>query len=180
MSRQIKELMVKEYSDRFADVKERGCVVLNYQGLDANATSQVRLELKNKNSDMFVVRNRLLALSLEELGMPELKECLRGPSALVMASDPVASAKAVSQVREAYPQLTILGGYAEGNVLDQPAIDRLADIPDREVLLGQVLSLISAPAQRFVSGLNNSIVNLASVLKQIKDKKAEAENGESE
>ncbi len=173
MSRRIKELMVKEYTDRFRDLEQRGCVVFDFRGLDANTVSEVRKKLNRHGSDMFVVRNRLMALSLKEMGLSGLQECLHGPSAMVLGTDPVAAAKAVDSVREEYPAVTVLGGYAEGKLLAEPDVKRLADIPDREVLLAQTLGLIMSPAQRFVNGLNNVMARFASVLTQLKEKKEE-------
>ncbi len=171
MSRQIKELMIKEYEEKFSDLGERGCVVVQYQGLGANATNDVRMKLSEHESNMFVVRNRLIALSLEKLGYSDLKSCLNGPAAMIMGPDPVKAAKAVNSVREDFPSFTVLGGYAEGKVLNEPAVSKLADIPDRDVLLSQTIALISSPAQKLANALNNTINRLALVLNQIKEKK---------
>lgn len=171
MSRKIKELMVKEYTQRFSDLGERGCVVFGYQGLDANATNEVRRIVKEHESEMFVTRNRLMVLSLNELGMPELKDFFQGPAAIVMGPDPVQAAKAISSAREQYPVIKLLGGYAEGCVLEEPEVEKLSDIPDRSVLLGQTLGLISAPAQRFVSGLSFAMTRFATAVNQLKEKK---------
>ncbi len=178
MSRKIKELMVKEYTEQFQDLEQRGCVVCNFRGLDANAAGEVRKKLDEHGSEMFVLRNRLMALSLEKLGVPELKGCLRGPSALVMGADAVGAAKAVDAVREEYAAITILGGYAEGNLLADTDVEKLADIPGREVLLSRTLGLISLPAQRFVSGLNNAMARFVSVVNQLKEKRENDEGAQ--
>ncbi len=174
MSRRVKELMVEEYARRFSDLGRKGCVVLGYQGLDANTANEVRKILDDHNSEMLVICNRLMALSLEEIGMPQLKGHFQGPVAMVTASDPVQAAKAVSSVREEYPVITVLGGYAEGKMLDDSDVGKLSDIPDREVLLARTLGLFASPAQRFVNGINNAITGFVSVVQQLKAKK---ENG---
>ncbi len=178
MSRKMKDLMVKEYVDRFHDLGKRGCVVFGFRGLDANTTNEVRKMLNKHGSEMFVVRNRLMAHSLEEIGIPKLSECLDGPSALVIGDDPVGAAKAVDSVCGEYTAITVLGGYAEGKVLAGADVERLAGIPDREVLLGQLLGLLTMPAQRFVGGINNAMTRFASVLNQLKEKKETGEASE--
>ncbi len=178
MSRKLKDLMIQEYTDRFSDLGRCGCVVFGYQGLDANATAEVRRLFGKHGSEMFVIRNRLMALSLEEIGIPELKNCFRGPSAIVKGDDPVQAAKAVEAARKEYAALTVYGGYAEGKLLAQEDVERLADIPDREVLLSRTLGLISSPAQRFVNGLNNAMVRFVSVVNQLKEKKEGEDSAE--
>lgn len=173
MSRKVKKYMVSEMAERFSGVDECGCVFVGYQGLSANESSEVRGQLREDGAEMMVVRNRLFRIALDEMGIPELKEMVDGPTAVVMGDDPVQAAKAIDDAVEIAPEITVLGGYAEGDVLTPEDIETLADLPDRETLLTQVLAGMQAPAQRFVNCLNGSMQRLGSVLMQIKEKKEE-------
>lgn len=173
MSRKIKEYMISEMAERFSGVDECGCVFVGYQGLSANESAEVRGQLREDGAKMMVVRNRLFRIALDEIGIPELKSLVDGPTAVVTGDDPVQAAKAVDDAIDVAPEISILGGYAEGEVLAPEDIERLADLPDRKTLLTQVLGGIQAPAQRFVNCLNGSMQRLGSVLRQIQQKKEE-------
>ncbi len=173
MSRKIKEFMIAEMADRFSELDEHGCVFVEYQGLSANESAEVRGQLKEDGAEMMVVRNRLFNIALEEIGIPELKELVEGPTAVVTGSDPVQAAKAIDEAVDVAPEMSVLGGYAEGEVLSPEGVKKLAELPDRETLLGQVLAGISAPAQQFVNCINGSMKRVASVLQQVKEKKEE-------
>mgnify|MGYP006280067971 CR=1 FL=1 len=175
MSRKVKQFMVQEMADRFSDLDEHGCVLVGYQGIGANKSAQLRGQLAEDGADMMVVRNRLFRIALDELGISEMKNLVDGPTAVVTAEDPVQAAKAVDEAAEVAPALAVLGGYAEGEVLDPAGVEKLADLPDRDTLLSQVLAGMSAPAQQFVNCLNGTAMRLASVLNQIKEKKEEEE-----
>lgn len=173
MSRKVKEYMVSEMADRFSDLDEHGCVFVGYQGLSANETAEVRGQLRDVGAEMMVVRNRLFRITLDEIGIPELKELVDGPTAVITGEDPVQAAKAVDEAMDIAPEISVLGGYAEGELLDSENVEKLAELPDRDTLLSQVLSGISAPAQQFVNCINGSMRRLASVLQQVKEKKEE-------
>lgn len=175
MSRKIKEYMVAEMADRFSGLDEHGCVFVGYQGLSANESAQVRGQLKEDGAEMMVVRNRLFNIALDELGIPELQDLVDGPTAVVMGDNPVQAAKAIDGAVDMAPEISVLGGYAEGEVLKPEGVKKLAELPDRETLLGQVLAGISAPAQQFVNCLNGSMRRFACALQQLKEKREEEE-----
>lgn len=173
MSRKLKRLMVAEMADRFSDLQEHGCVLVGYRGLSANEAAQLRGQLAEEGTDMMVIRNSLFRMALEEIGVPELSGAVDGPTAVVRGDDPVEAAKAVDAATEVAPALAVLGGYAEGRLLSPDEVSKLAELPDRETLLTQVLIGMSAPARQFVNCLNGSLRQLASVFRQIKENKEE-------
>jgi len=175
MSRKLKEMMVDEMTDRFAGLREHGCVVVGFRGVSAGDSVRLRTVLKEKGAQMMVVRNRLFAIALQQLGAPQLGNLLEGPAAVVTGEDPVQAAKAVDAASELAPALSVLGGYADGSLLDAAGVEKLAGLPSRETLLAQTLACIQAPAQRFANCLKAGIQQLASVLYQIEQKKRREE-----
>jgi large subunit ribosomal protein L10 len=173
MSRKLKKLMVAEMADRFSDLDDHGCVLVGYRGLSANQAAELRGQLAEDGTEMMVIRNSLFRMALEEIGVPELSQIVDGPTAVVRGADPVQAAKAVDSASEIAPTLAVLGGYAEGKVLSADEVNKLAELPDRETLLVQVLMGMSAPARQFANCLNGALLQLASVFRQIKEKKEE-------
>lgn len=177
MSRKLKSMMVSEMADRFSGLNQHGCVLVGYRGLSANESAHLRGQLAEKGTDMMVIRNSLFRMALEEIGIPELSQVVDGPTAVVRGDDPVQAAKAVDEATEIAPELAVLGGYAEGEVLGPEEVSRLAQLPDRETLLSQVLTGMSAPARQFANCLNAGLRQLGSVFHQIKEKKQQQQEG---
>jgi len=167
--------MVAEMVQRFSGLKEKGCVVVGLEGLNAQDATHVRGMLASKGARMMVVRNRLFSIALERLGVPELKGLLEGPTAVVTGEDPVETARAAREAVEGVSGLAVLGGYAEGRVLDPSGVGNLAELPSRDTLLAQTLACMCSPAQRFAGCLAGIVQRLASVLVQVRDRKRQQE-----
>ncbi len=178
MSRKLKELMVKEMADRFGGLSESGCVVVGLNGLSGRQAARVRASLSENGARMMVVRNRLFKIAMDEAGVSSLAQLLDGPSAIVTGADVVQAAKAAEVALQGSDALSVLGGYADGRVLDATGVKKLASLPVREVLLGQVLSCMCAPAQGFLGCLQGAARQLASVLHQIKENKQQEAQGQ--
>ena len=60
----------------------------------------------------------------------------------------------------------------EKSLLTPASIDKLASLPSREVLIGQLIGTMVAPHRGLLNVLNGVSRNLVQVLNAIKDKKA--------
>lgn len=85
-----------------------------------------------------------------------------GPTGIAwIAGDPAAAAKALDSFAAAHDGFTIKGGLLEGAALSTDDIARLAKLPSREQLLGQLAGGIASPLTGLAGGLNNLIGGLA-------------------
>jgi large subunit ribosomal protein L10 len=78
----------------------------------------------------------------------------------------VALAKALTTYAKSNPTFTFKAGMVEGRAIDVRAIHELASLPSREEMLGRLLFMIQAPAQRLVSALSGVGRQLAVVVDQ--------------
>jgi large subunit ribosomal protein L10 len=69
-----------------------------------------------------------------------------------------------------FDKLQVHFGYLNSERLEQPAILTLADLPSMEVLRGQFLGVLNAPATKFVRLLGTPAGQLARVLQARKEK----------
>jgi len=69
-------------------------------------------------------------------------------------ADPVELAKTVSSLKDLGEKFKIRGGVLDGKPLTAAEINDLASLPPREVILGQLLGLLQAPATQLVRLLN--------------------------
>ncbi len=160
-----------------ADVKERleraeATFLVDYKGLDVEAMTRLRKQLRDAGSEFQVVKNRLLVLACRETDTAVMKEHFTGPCALAITyDDVVAPAKVLVESEKDNKKLEVKVGQIAGKLMDAEAIQRLAKLPGREELLAQVLAAMQAVPGSFVRVLNGVTVQFLNVLKAVEDKK---------
>ncbi|WP_079536529.1 50S ribosomal protein L10 [Phoenicibacter congonensis] len=146
--------------EQLAQIKESlsnaGAVwVVNYRGLTVKQIQQLRRDIRANDAQMFVLKNTLMHIALEELEMPSMDDILSGPSAFVFTGeDPVASAKAIKNFAKDNEALEIKGGIMDGAFQDAEAVQAIADLPSREELIAKLLGTINNPMAKTVRTLN--------------------------
>jgi len=100
----------------------------------------------------------------------------QGPSAVAISyQDPVAPAKILMKFAEDSKRLQVRAGVLNGKLIDLAGLKALAALPGREVLLGQLLSVMVGVPTSFVRVLSGVPRSLLNVLNAIKEQKASAE-----
>ncbi len=126
------------------DLRDAAATLLtHYRGLTVTELAQLRAKLRATNAEMRVVKNTLARRAAADAGIEGLDELFVGPTSLVFcADDPVGPAKALKEFQKDHPELVIRGGYLDGEVLDEAAAIRLADLESREELLAKLAGLL--------------------------------------
>lgn len=121
--------------------------VADYRGLKVADMQQVRRTLRDGGVRLTVTKNRLLKIAADEAGLPELKPMLDGPTALAtIDGDEAAMAKVVADALRPYSRVVSVRGGMLGSVaIDAAALNRLATLPSRDVLLGRLAGGMAAP-----------------------------------
>jgi large subunit ribosomal protein L10 len=118
-------------------------LLTHYRGLTVTELAELRARLREAGAEYRVAKNTLTRRAANDLGLDGLEELLVGPTALVFCQeDPVAPAKALKAFAKDHPDLVIRGGYLDGEVLDEVAAIKLADLASKEELLGQLVGLM--------------------------------------
>jgi large subunit ribosomal protein L10 len=118
-------------------------LLTHYRGLTVTELAELRARLREAGADYRVAKNTLARRAAVDAGIEELTELLEGPTALVFCKeDPVAPAKALKAFAKDHPALVVRGGYLDGEVLDEAAAIKLADLASKEELLGQLVGLM--------------------------------------
>ena len=150
-------------------------IVVDYKGLNVEDLSTLRNELRKEGAQLEVVKNTLLSMASEDTSVSVVKEFLKGPNAIVTSTeDPVAPAKILTKFAESNDKLEIKVGAMNGRVLGLEEIKALAKMPPKEILLGQLLSVMNAvPTSmvRVLSGVPRAFLN---VLNAVADEKEAA------
>jgi large subunit ribosomal protein L10 len=119
-------------------------LLTNYRGLTVSELAQLRTELRKAGADYKVVKNTLTRRAAAAAGIDGLDDYLIGPTALVFCGDdPVGPSKALKAFAKDHPDLLVKAGYLDGEVLDEAAAVRLADLESREELLAKLAGLMN-------------------------------------
>ena len=149
--------------------KAKIVVFVNFHGLNVSAATQLRRLLGNIGARYLVAKKTLIKKALESFGLEGEILNLEGEVAMAFCEqDPILSAKAIEQFAKKNKAIKILGGVFENKYIGQKSVIMLANIPPREVLLGQFVNIINSPVRGLVVTLNGVIRNFVSVLNQIK------------
>ena len=168
-----KKQIAEDLRDRFS--KSAIIVLTDYKGLDVAAMNDLRRKLRAEEIEYQVVKNSILIRASADNDGDLIKDFFKGPSAVALSyDDPIAPAKVLAQFAKDHEKLEIKVGVMNGKVLDATAIKALAQLPAREVLLGQLLSALNAIPTSFVRTIAEVPRSFMSLLAAIKDQKAAA------
>lgn len=148
-------------------------IMTKYVGLNAAQVTDLRKKLRDEQVRLKVYKNTLAARALEELGLSEAIKFMEGPTAWAFGKDPVAPAKVLKDFAKKMPLVSPMGGIFEGRVVSKAQIDALANLPPRQVLLGQLAATVAAPLRNLLGVLTATPRNLVNVLDQVRKQKEE-------
>lgn len=158
----------------------KGAVLTGYRGLTVAQDMKLRAKLREAGVTYHVVKNTMVRIAANEIGLEGLYPVLNGTTALaVSADDAVAPAKVIYEFikenkLENTEVLTIKAGLVEGKVINVEEVKALASLPSREVLIAKVLGSMQAPISGVVNVLQGTIRNAVYVLDAIRAQKESA------
>lgn len=122
-------------------------VLVDYKGINVEDDTQLRRELREAGVEYSVIKNTLIRFAAKELGFEELDEHLHGTTALAISTtdDIIAPAKILGAYAKKKEHFTIKAGYLEGRVINADEVQKLANMPSKEVLVAQVLYSFNYP-----------------------------------
>lgn len=116
-------------------VEESSSIVLfDYRGITDSEAKELRVKLREADSDYKVYKNTLMARAFDDLKI-DLKDSLVGPSAFAFSNDQVSAIKILSDFAKDHPALVLKVGIVDGELADQAKLAEYATLPSREGLL---------------------------------------------
>jgi large subunit ribosomal protein L10 len=170
----VKQNKVDDVAFLISKLKQRSNLILtNYSGIKVKDLSKLRKNLRSKNSEYRVVKNTLFKRALKEVGIEGLDNYLKGPIAVAFIKDEIGEvAKAFKDFAKEYEKFSFSAGFVDKVIYTQDQIKKIADLPAKDVLLAQTMSLINGPAKGIATGMNQIMASLARGIKAV----AEARN----
>lgn len=164
-----KQEEVKKMVEKYKSAKT--IIIADYLGLTVAQDTEFRVELRAKEVDYKVLKNRMLLIAFKELGIEGAETILQGPTAIAMScSDYVLPAKVCADAAKKYKTFEIKGGVMDGKLISADEVKSLANMPTKEQLVARVLAGLNSPISGFVNVLSANIRGLVTVLKAISEK----------
>jgi large subunit ribosomal protein L10 len=171
VTRQEKEATLSSITEELKNA--RGVVFAEYRGMTVKEIDALRKMLRKENVTYKVIKITLLKKALEALGIKTENLKYNGPVAVAISNDEeTAPARILKNASKDQPKLVIDGGVFNNEIVGTDIIIKLATLPTKEQLLGQLLSVLNGPARGLVTVLSGNTRNLLNVLNAIKDKKS--------
>lgn len=146
-------------------------IVTDYTGLKVQHFNELRKRLRLQGAEAHVVKNTIFKIAAREAGIADLGGTLAGQIAVVTGTKDIsATAKILKTFASEFEKPKLRFGFMGSQHLDAAALNILADLPSLEVLRGQFLGLLQAPAGKLVRLLAEPAAQLARVLKAKADK----------
>jgi large subunit ribosomal protein L10 len=179
MSKYVKELMMNQLRTDLDG--SRSLLILDLKDLDANAEHQFRRGLRKKSIRLRVLKNSLARRVFSDLGMGGVSNLLDGPSAVAWGGDGIAElAKEITAQVKILKKPQIKGGVVDGVVVGPEQVDDITKLPSREVLIGQVLSLLLGPARQTLALLSSPSSTLVGQLEALAKRQGGEAGGQPE
>ena len=140
-----KKLVVSEIENLAKDAKS--IVLVDYRGITVSQATELREAVRAAGGTYKVYKNRLMKIAFENQGISFPASDFEGTTAVIFhGSDEVAPAKIALDGSKKYNNtLKLKSGFVSGQYYDTAAITNLANIPSRDVLLAQLLGMLTNP-----------------------------------
>jgi large subunit ribosomal protein L10 len=168
MTTQVKINQVEDVVKKISESKS--AALIQYQGLNAADTTDLRASVKNTGGSIEVVKNSLITRALEKLGI-QLPETLTGPTAIAYCNeDEIAPLKEIDKVNKSKDKTTFKYGIYDKKLLSLDELKAFLTLPSKSALLSQLVGALVNPLQRLAYALRFNQTQLVLTLKAISEK----------
>ena len=166
-----KEATVKQVLQKLE--KSQSVILADYRGLNVQEVTELRKRLREAGVEYRVIKNTLTSRAAKEAKIEGLDQYLSGPTALAFGyKDPVTPAKILATFAKDHKKLQLKGGILEGKTINFNSVKSLAELPSREVLLGQVAGMLQAPMRGLAIVLAGPLRKVAYAVEAVRKQKA--------
>ena len=126
-------------------------LVTHYQGLTMTQLDSLRAEMREHGIKFQITKNRITKLALEKTKCKDLSNLFTGATAVAFSSDAIISARILSKFAKDNQNLKLLGGIMGEELLDQAAVQNVANLPTLDEARAKIVGILATPASKFVS-----------------------------
>ncbi len=172
-SKVILEAKKAEVEDIGKVFSSNGVYVFDYRGLDVKKFEELRNKVKDLDSNIKVIKNRLIIKHFEKNNLEYGRDLFNGPTAVAYGNEKfVEVAKALVDFQKEHKSVDIKFGFIEGNFADVQEVKTVATLPSKEQLLASFVLTASMPIKKWGMAMSSPLRNLLILMKNLKEKKA--------
>lgn len=151
-----KKVIVDEIKNYASNAKT--IVLVDYKGLTVAQVTELRNAFRAAGCVYKVYKNRLMKRAFSELGINFEDGLLEGTTAVAFSdTDVVAPAKIAVDGETKYKVMKVKAGYVEGKLCNLDEIKAIASIPSKEVLVAQLLGMLTNPMRSLAVAVNEIV-----------------------
>lgn len=161
---------IEELSQKLRNSK--GAVLLDYRGLNVTEISALRRQLNAEDVEFHVAKNTLLRIAADRAEIAVEDDLLIGPTAIAFGwRDEVTPARLLTDFARRNRVVQVKGGIVGRTSLDAEQIGRVAELPNRETLLAQLIGTIQAPLSQTLSAIQAPAREIAGLAQALQGKR---------
>jgi large subunit ribosomal protein L10 len=151
MTKTQKTSIIENLSAEFA--ASQGIAVAGYMAVTVKELEAMRNEARVSGMKVKVVKNTLAAIALEKAKIKGLD--LKDTNIVVWGADQLEVCKIIAKFADSYKdRLVVKAAYLDGKAVDAATVVAMSKLPSKNELIGMLLSVWTAPARMFVTGLD--------------------------
>lgn len=152
MTRTQKNETVEYLTSEFKNASS--LIVCDYKGLTVKKLEELRKVARSSEIKVQVIKNTLAKISIANAGYPDLE--LKDTNIFIWGNDQILLSKMAVKFSESNKENFVVKiGCFDGEKVDSNHIESISKLPSRDELIGMLLSVWTAPARYFVTGLDN-------------------------
>lgn len=172
-TKEQKKSMMAQYKDALKD--NPNYILVDTDKVGMTEITELKKALSESDGTFFVVKNTIFKIAAEEAGQPtKVQEISDATGIIICGEDPTAAAKALKDVQREHEVMETRFAVLFGDIAEASKVDDLAEIPPKEVLLGQLVGLMNGPLSGFAHAIQGNIRDFVYALSEIQKTKGGA------
>ena len=149
MNKEQKKNYINEMETQFQN--NEAVMVTHYQGLTMSQLDELRGQMREHGIKFTITKNRITKIALEKTKCKDLSSLFAGATAVAFSDDAIISARILSKFAKTNESLKLLGGIMGNEVLDQAAVQNVANLPTLDEARANIVGILATPASKLVS-----------------------------
>ncbi len=151
--------------------QQKVVVFIVISGIKTPELFSLRDKLRETDAVLKVAKKTLAEIAFSGKGISFPKEEIKEPMGFVFGKkDEILPLKILYQFQKENEHFKIFGGFLDGQFLEKEKIVELAQLPSKDELIGNFISILSSPIRNFIYALDYNLKGLLIVLQNIANK----------
>lgn len=155
-----KQLLLDEVKRQIQNAP--GFVLMSYQKMDPNLTSEFRNAISEGGGFLYVVKKSIFLKAAEEAGLSIDESMISGHLGVVYSGeDTVTTTKTVYKYKKNYSEmLDVLGASFEGKICTPQEVEEISKLPSKDEMRAQFLGVLAAPMSETVGTIQSILTSV--------------------